>query len=466
MRTKPNIANLGIGSTLARMGNKEHRRFGLIGHPLGHSLSPQIHQGIMDTMGIAGEYQLYDIGPDSLAQELPQLLKELDGINCTIPHKQAVMPFLSQLAPSANLYGAVNTVFNGEGHNTDGAGFAACRVEMSGHRVCVTGAGGVSRVLAIEAARAGATRIVIDARNTEQRNALVRDIRTMGYNASQAFATKTEDCLCQVLLNGTPVGMWPNTGGLAVDTQHILQAQAVFDTIYNPTATRLVLKAKSHGIPAMGGLTMLYEQALASQRIWNPSVDFDSAQNDLAAILPTLALKVLQNSPIKLLLTGYMGSGKTRIGRDLSNSMPGCLPFVDLDELVVQRAGKGIPEIFSSEGEASFRALERQCLLEQLQSPGSAIIATGGGALIQPGVDKDVRAASALVIYLDVTLETATKRLAGTGTRPLLSTGANGPGLYKSRLPLYQAIADYTVQANGHPAQIVNTIKKAFNWDA
>ena len=463
MNTEPNIAKHWQGGMTR---TKTARRFGLVGHPLGHSLSPLIHQRIMDTMGIAGEYQLYDIAPHSLAKELPPLLHELDGFNCTIPFKQAIMPFLSKLAPSASLYGAVNTVFNREGHNTDGQGFAACNVEMSGRSVCITGAGGVSRVLAIEAARAGATSIVIDARNTEQGNALVRDVRATGYDAIRvADAAKQEDCFCQVLLNGTPVGMWPNTGGLAMASQRIHQAQVVFDTIYNPTATRMILKAKSQGIPAGGGLQMLFEQALASQRIWNPDVDFHRAPRELATILPGLALNVLQNSPIKLLLTGFMGSGKTHIGRRLANSMSGYLPFVDLDEIVEQRAGKSIPDIISSQGEASFRGLERQCLLELVHAPGSAIIATGGGALVQPGAAEVVHAAATLVIYLDVTLGAAMSRVGPNGGRPLLNS-ANALGLYQARLPLYQAIADYTVQADGHPDQVVSSIKKAFAWDA
>ncbi len=156
------------------MNEKRFRRYGLIGHPLGHSLSPLIHQRIMEAVGIVGEYQLYDIAPERLEEELPHLLRTLDGFNCTIPHKQAIIPYLKELAPSARLYGAVNTVFNGHGHNTDGTGFAACGVNMAGRHVCVTGSGGVSRVLAMEAARAGAAQIVVDARNQKSADALIR----------------------------------------------------------------------------------------------------------------------------------------------------------------------------------------------------------------------------------------------------------------------------------------------------
>ncbi|HBK86312.1 MAG TPA: hypothetical protein DDZ53_09810, partial [Firmicutes bacterium] len=390
---------------------KRFHRYGLIGHPLGHSLSPLIHQRIMEAAGIDGKYQLYDIAPERLGDELPHLLKSLDGFNCTIPHKLTIIPYLRDLAPSARLYGAVNTVFSGHGHNTDGAGFAACGVDMAGRHVCVTGSGGVSRVLAMEAARAGAAQIVVDARNQRSADALVNHVRAAGYDAIRTATThETKDSISDVILNGTPVGIWPNAGGLSVSMRRIRQAQAVFDTIYNPTATRLVLKAKSQGIPAMGGLRMLFEQALAAQRIWNPTIDFDRAKEQLSRIPCGLAREVLRKSPIKLLLTGFMGSGKSYIGRQVSMTLGGDLPFVDLDAVVAQRAGKSISQIFAAEGEAAFRALERQCLLEQLHASGSTIIATGGGALVQPGAAEVVHAGGALVIYLDTPFATSMRR--------------------------------------------------------
>lgn len=421
----------------------------------------------MEAVGIMGEYQLYDITPERLGDELPLLLKTLDGFNCTIPHKQAVIPYLKDLAPSTRLYGAVNTVFNGHGHNTDGAGFAACGVDMEGRHVWVTGSGGVSRVLAMEAARAGAASIIVDARNQQSAKVLVNDVKAIGYNAIRTATTdEAEDLVADVILNGTPVGMWPNAGGLSVGMQRIHQAQAVFDTIYNPTATRLVLKAKSQGIPATGGLKMLFEQALAAQRIWNPTIDFDRASEQLSRIPYGLAREVLRQCPIKLLLTGFMGSGKSHIGQQVSLSMGGDLAFIDLDEVIAQRAGKNITQIFAAEGEAGFRDLERQCLLEQLHASGSAIIATGGGALVQPGAAEAVQAAGALVIYLDAPFATVMNRIGADTERPLLQSGLlQAKALYELRRPLYEEVADLTVQADQQANLIVETILSAFEWN-
>ena len=482
----------------------DNRHFGLIGHPLGHSLSPLIHQTIMETAGIKAEYHLYDIAPEHLESELPKLLKTLDGFNCTIPHKQTVIPYLDDLAPSARLYGAVNTVYNGKGYNTDGTGFAACGVVMAGRHVGITGAGGVAHVLAMEAARAGAAQIVVDARNKERAKALVNRVKATGYDTiwaaddpindpavdpvvdpainpaiNPAIDPAAQNMKWDVILNGTPVGMWPDIGGLAVDERRISLAQAGFDSVYNPAATRLVLKARSRGIPAIGGLKMLFEQALAAERIWNPDIDFDCIKDQLSHIPAGLARAVLRQSPVKLLITGFMGSGKTLVGRSLSKLMGTDLPFIDLDTVIAQRAGQSISHIFSSEGEGTFRALERECLLEQLRTPGAAIIATGGGALVQPGAADAAHAAGALIIYLAVSLETALRRI-----RPSMGADAERPGigadterpmlseddpatqaLYDSRLPLYETAADLTVPADGHITSIVQAILAGFEWE-
>ena len=148
--------------------SKALRRYGLIGRPLAHSLSPWIHERIMDAAGIRGQYKLYELEEGELERKLPQLVHSLDGFNCTIPYKQAVIPYLQGLAPSAQLYGAVNTVYRSLGYNTDGIGFRSCGVPLRGRRVCVLGAGGVARVLAREAVRAGAEAVVIRARRREQ----------------------------------------------------------------------------------------------------------------------------------------------------------------------------------------------------------------------------------------------------------------------------------------------------------
>ncbi len=156
--------------------------------------------------------------------------------------------------------------------------------------------------------------------------------------------------------------------------------QAVYDTIYNPFATRLVLRAQSRGIPARGGLGMLVSQALLAQRIWNPSAAFPADAKDL--VLSGLAAEIYRQSPLTLVLMGFMGSGKSRVGRELSAKTG--WPLVDLDHWIEEKADCTIPEIFAAEGEAAFRDLERQSLDEVLSHPPLPDSGDGGRGPLEP----------------------------------------------------------------------------------
>lgn len=434
-------------------------RYGLIGKPLGHSLSPFIHERIMEAVGIKGVYKLYELDQEDLSRELPRLLRELDGFNCTIPYKQSVIPYLQGLAPSAELYGAVNTVHAGLGHNTDGLGFRSCRVPLAKKRVCILGAGGVARVLAWEAARAGAEEIVICSRRPEQGLELAEAVQAGGF-ARISWAPFNSEGSWDVFLNGTPLGMWPDVGGLPVQARQLQGAQVVFDTIYNPTATRLLLKAKAQGMWAQSGLRMLVEQAVAAQQIWNPERDFSQLEGELTRIERDLAWEVFRRSSLKLILSGFMGAGKTHVGRMLAGRLG--VPFVDLDEVITARARMSVPEIFAQRGEEGFRLLERECLGEELRRPGAVVLAAGGGAVIQEGAENLIRDLGGLIIYLDVPLETALARCASGQERPLLSSGHKAAAdLYHRRRPLYEAAADFRVDAGLQDTQIVQAILQA-----
>ena len=445
------------------MQRNRYRRFGLLGYPLGHSLSPWIHQRIMEIAGIPGEYKLYPLKPEELASDLPKLLASLDGSNCTIPYKESIIPYLQGCAPCAAAYGAVNTVHGRVGYNTDGIGFAACEVPLKGRSVCILGAGGVARVFALEAVRAGAREISILARTPQRAEALVQDVKAHGYSNILALGPEAGPVNCDICLNGTPVGMWPKVRGLPAENQELKVGEGVFDGIYNPTATRFLLQAKGQGIWAKGGLQMLFEQALAAQKIWNPEVDFQAWSSELAALKGGLAREVLRQSPIKLVLSGFMGSGKSTVGSALAKAL--ALPFVDLDESIVEVADQTIPEIFQTQGEASFRKLEREVFLAELKRPEALVLAAGGGTLVQEGMEDILGESRALVIYLDVSLPTAIKRVGRDQGRPMLGSGlAETEALYVSRRPSYESYADLRVPAEGDLAQIVNEIMSAFEW--
>src|ERR1035437_5355839 len=182
-------------------------KYGLIGHPLGHSLSPYIHERIMDTIGVSGRYELYDLDPKNLAHDLPVLMRELNGFNWTIPYKMDVIPFLDGLDESAANCGAVNTVMRRRGYNTDRDGFLAAGLDLSRKKVLIIGAGGVAHMMAHEALAQDA-HIWICARNKEKVDKLVSKLRAAG---GTDIHVMREEAFCagdmDVVLNGTPQGM-------------------------------------------------------------------------------------------------------------------------------------------------------------------------------------------------------------------------------------------------------------------
>ena len=439
------------------------KTFALIGHPLGHSLSPEIHRAVMASAGIDGTYRLLDIPPDELPARLPALLEELDGFNVPIPHKKAVIPFLAELSPSARRCGAVNTVCRGTGHNTDVAGFLAAGLPLAGARVLLLGTGGVAAMMAAECLAAGADALAVASREPGRAEAFLADLRTRcpgsscrlaalcGPDAAAAAAAEAT-----VLLNGTPVGMWPHAGGLPIAPDALHPGLSVFDPVYCPTPTRLVLNARYRGARAVGGLTMLVRQAVAAQEIWNPGIALDPGAI-AARLLPDLAAALWRKNAVKLLLTGFMAAGKTTVGRALAQRLG--LPFTDLDAAVVEAAGRPIPAIFADSGEDAFRALERETARRVLTAPGSAVVASGGGFPTFAENRALVRQTNTLVLHIDAPFETLWARLAGRRGRPLARSRPDTAALYERRAPVYRAFCDFSAETANGPVPAATTAR-------
>ena len=250
---------------------------GLLGHPLGHSMSPFIHQALFDLSGRPQPYDLYDVPPENLETEVPKLLTRA-GFNITIPYKVAVIPFLTQLSEKAELYQSVNTVEIKDGryigHNTDVDGFLhgirSLGAELSQGPVLMLGSGGVANMIATEVILAGSPlTIAVRKEDVEQAAALKQRLLTICPDG------EIQNCLLdepngsyRLLINATPVGMYPQVDGCPVTPEVIQKAEAVFDLVYNPYETKLVQTALSLGIPAKGGLSMLVWQAAVAHEIW------------------------------------------------------------------------------------------------------------------------------------------------------------------------------------------------------
>jgi len=245
-------------------------KFGLLGAKLGHSLSPQIHQEVFRQLGISAGYELIEVPGECLLEKTAELRKSYRGLNVTIPHKVAVMDALDVISPEAEAIGAVNTIsFEGsraEGHNTDYFGFARLlehnRLVPAGKAVCVLGTGGASRAILQYLRDCGAESITVISREIENAPADIRARYTVkNYEELRSLQGA-------LLVNCTPVGMFPKTGASPVDAAVMRNFAAAVDIIYNPAVTRFMQLAQAQGKPAVNGLFMLVAQAVAADEIW------------------------------------------------------------------------------------------------------------------------------------------------------------------------------------------------------
>ncbi|MDE5582880.1 MAG: shikimate dehydrogenase [Ruminococcus sp.] len=250
-------------------------RYALTGHPLGHTMSPLIHERLFALSGITDfSYELVDIAPEKLPESL-DIIKGYNGMNVTIPHKQTVIPFMNELADSAKRYNSVNCIQNDGGklvgYNTDCDGFLmSAELLPISQKVGILGCGGVGRMIAIETAlHGGNITLAVIPQDVKNAQILMAEILEKCDNASVRIADiATLDEGFDLLINATPVGMYPKTDACAVADSVIEKSSSFFDVIYNPTETLFMKKARSHGKTAVGGASMLVYQAVKAHEIW------------------------------------------------------------------------------------------------------------------------------------------------------------------------------------------------------
>ncbi|MDE6092388.1 MAG: shikimate dehydrogenase [Ruminococcus sp.] len=250
-------------------------RYALIGHPLGHSMSPLIHERLFKLSGISDfSYELVDIAPENLSSS-EELIKSFKGLNVTIPHKQAVIPFMDKLGESAERYNSVNCISNDNGrltgYNTDCDGFLrSAELLPISENVAVLGCGGVGRMMAIETAlHGGKLTLAVIPQDIKNAQILMAEILSKCSDASVKIADiVTLDDSFDLIVNATPVGMYPKVDNCAISDNLINKCSSVFDAIYNPTETLLMKKARSQGKVAVGGASMLVYQAVKAHEIW------------------------------------------------------------------------------------------------------------------------------------------------------------------------------------------------------
>lgn len=410
--------------------------YGCIAEHLGHSFSREIHGELADYF-----YELREIPSD----ELERFMTERDflGINVTIPYKERVIPYLSFIDEQAKEIGAVNTVVNRGGtlygYNTDFYGMSALigrmGVELQGRKVAVLGTGGTSRTARAVARALGAREILMVGRTPRE--------GVISYEKLYASHSDVE-----FLINTTPLGMYPNLGGSAVELSHFPMLLGVADAVYNPIRTTLVLDARRQGIPAEGGLFMLVAQAVRASEIF-----LDTAHPVQAT--ERVYQKILQQKE-NIVLIGMPGCGKSTVGALLAKEMG--RTYCDLDTLIEQAAGKTIPELFADEGEDAFRDLETRVLKEELARRNGLIIATGGGAILR---DENVDALrhNGRLYFLDRPVE----ELIPTDDRPLALDAEAILARYRERYSRYCEVADVQIKVMGDAAWVADAVRKEFD---
>lgn len=385
--------------------------YGLLGRKLGHSWSVPIHQALG-----CEDYRLIELEPGALGDFLRR--EDLGGLNVTIPYKRDVMQFCDVVDPAAQAIGSVNTLVrrNGKlyGYNTDIDGFLymlrRADISLAGKKVVILGSGGASLTARAAARREGAREIVVVSRSGPD-----------NYENLERHAD------AEVLINTTPVGMWPNLDGRPVDLALLPGLEAAADVIYNPGRTELLLQAAELGLRRTGGLPMLVRQAVRAEELFFDKTIPDSETGRILARL--------RQDRTNIVLVGMPGCGKTTVGRALA-ALSG-KPLADLDGEIARRAGKSIPEIFAQDGEEMFRDMESQVLTQACAGHGQ-VIATGGGAVLR-AENRNAMRRTGRVYFLRRDLE----QLPRDG-RPLSRSG-NLAEMYRVRKPLYNAAADAVI---------------------
>lgn len=402
-------------------------RFGLLGRSLGHSYSPMIH-------AVLGEYsyELFEVEPSGLAQFLGK--GDFAGLNVTIPYKEAVMPYCAELSPEAEQIGSVNTLIrrlDGSlyGSNTDALGFERMLREsgtqVRGRKVLLLGSGGASHAVSYVLKKLGAGAVVLISRS--------------GKNHYWNLSMHAD---AEIIVNTTPVGMYPHTGVKPLDLVLFPKLEAVLDIIYNPARTALMMEAETLGIPSYGGLSMLVDQAKAAAELFLGREVEEEKRNR--------ALQMVRSERENIILIGMPGSGKTTVGTELAERMG--RPFVDSDQQIEASAGCAIPEIFRREGEEGFRKRE-SVVLEELGKKSGLVISTGGGCVTREE-NYPLLHQNGTIVFL----EREQKALPKEG-RPL-SQERDLSLMYKERLPQYRRFADLTVPNDTVPEEVAQRIQE------
>ncbi len=397
-------------------------KYGCIGKKLTHSFSREIHRELADY-----EYELIELGEEEIQPFFEK--KDFAAINVTIPYKQTVIPYLDSVSEIAQRIGAVNTVVNKNGrlygYNTDYYGMKALiervGLDLRGRKVLVLGTGGTSKTARVVAADLGASEVLTVSRRKTDEAVTYEEAVTLHADA-------------EILINTTPVGMYPDCESTPINVSAFGRLEGVIDAVYNPLRTNLVLDAQARGVKAEGGLYMLVMQAVvAVERFLDTKIEKTVADRVFASVLAEKE---------SIVLTGMPGSGKSTVGRLLK---PEGYDFIDTDAEIERRCGCAIKDLIEAKGERYFRDLESE-VIRDVSAEGRRILSTGGGAILRAENVRCLRR-NGKIFFLNAELS----RLCATEDRPLSNTAEKLERLYHERIGIYRSTANVTVPDLGSP---------------
>ncbi len=405
---------------------------GLIGNPVHHTLSPAIHNELAEALGIDMVYVPFEVQKESLEEAVKGAMAlDILGMNVTIPHKKEVIPFLSEIDSAAENIGAVNTLVrtssgNGfKGYNTDYYGIKRslnrAETELKDASVIILGAGGVSRPAAFLCANEGAREVYILNRTLENAEKLA--------DAVNKYADRT---LCRALpisdykkipndkqylcFQMTSVGLFPdNDKAVIEDPDFYKMIHTGFDAVYRPLQTAFLRKCANAGAKCIDGLRVLLYQGTTAFELWNDvKVSDELSEKIYGKLLGCL----LENENI--VLTGFMGSGKSAVSAKISKILG--YGLIDSDSVIEEEQDRKISDIFAESGEEAFRDMETETIQALIDSEiCGAVLAVGGGLPVRDKNRKLLRQFGK-VIYLRTKPETVYKRVRYDTSRPLLHT--------------------------------------------
>ena len=409
-------------------------KYGCIGERLSHSFSKEIHNLLADY-----PYEIREVAREAL----DGFMEDADflGINVTIPYKELVIPHLYKIDEAAKRIGAVNTIVKKDGrlygYNTDFYGMtkliAHAGVTVEGRTVAILGTGGTAKTANAVCQALGAKKILTVSRREGVGVITYGELRSMGDEID-------------VIINTTPVGMYPHQYESPVDIADFPRLGGVIDAIYNPLRSELVSAAIKRGIPAEGGLYMLVAQAVRASEIF-----LDTEYTD--KVLEEVYSRIL-SSKENVVLVGMPASGKSTVGAILAERLG--RELIDTDALIVEAAGEEITEIFSTRGEAAFRDMETEAV-KRAATATARVIATGGGAILR---DENVEALkqNGRLFFLDRPVE----KLIPTDSRPLASDVDAIRQRYSERYSRYSAISDERIDCDRSADEVAEIIGEKY----